>query len=91
MPCVISLFSRIFTVDQVKESTTHEPDGPAVHWLNAINPDLFTEEVVRYVKYTHHTIHHSSYSRCTYACSHTNSHTRTLWYAKPSNTPPPTV
>ncbi|KAM8760635.1 uncharacterized protein KIAA0825 homolog isoform 2-T2 [Acanthopagrus schlegelii] len=38
---------RIFTVDQVKESATHESDGPAVHWLNAINPDLFSEQVLR--------------------------------------------
>ncbi|XP_073322833.1 uncharacterized protein KIAA0825 homolog [Pagrus major] len=43
----LSLLYRIFMVDQVKESRTHEPDGPAVHWLNAINPDLFTEQVIR--------------------------------------------
>ena len=81
MPCVISLFSRIFTVDQVKESATHESDGPAVHWLNAMNPDLFSEQVLRYVKYiltqahiharsgmlSHHTHLHPLYSE-PYVC-----------------------
>ncbi|XP_036953072.1 uncharacterized protein KIAA0825 homolog isoform X5 [Acanthopagrus latus] len=43
----LSLLYRIFTVDQVKESATHESDGPAVHWLNAMNPDLFSEQVLR--------------------------------------------
>lgn len=79
MPCVISIFSRIFMIDPAKGSTPHQPDSPAVHWLNAINPDLFTEQAMRYVKKnTHHTTHKSSYSRYTYACSHTNSHTRTV-------------
>lgn len=40
-----------------KESAAHQPGSPVVHWLNAINPDLFTELVIRYVKYLNHTIH----------------------------------
>lgn len=39
-------------IDPVKGSTPHQPDSPAVHWLNAINPDLFTEQAIRYVKKT---------------------------------------
>lgn len=35
-------------IDSAKES--HQVEIPVVHWLNAINPDLFTEQAVRYVK-----------------------------------------
>ncbi len=70
--------SRIFMINPAEESTPHQPDSPVIHWLNAINPDLFTEQAIRYVKYTHHAIRHPSYSRYTYASSYTNSHTRTL-------------
>lgn len=51
-----------------------------------------TEHTVRKKKQTkkppntHHTTHKSSYSRYAYACSHTNSHARTVPYARPSHT-----
>lgn len=35
-------------IDPAKES--HQAESPVVHWLNAINPDLFTEQTVQYVK-----------------------------------------
>ena len=74
MPCVISLFSRIFTVDQVKESATHESDGPAVHWLNAMNPDLFSEQVLRYVKYILTQAHIHARSGMLSHHTHTSTH-----------------
>ncbi|XP_065821463.1 uncharacterized protein KIAA0825 homolog [Labrus bergylta] len=43
----LSLLYRIFMIDRAKESAPHQPDSPVVHWLNAINPDLFTEQVIR--------------------------------------------
>ncbi|XP_076585875.1 uncharacterized protein KIAA0825 homolog isoform X1 [Chaetodon auriga] len=43
----LSLLYRIFTTDPAKESAPHQPDSPVVHWLNAINPDLFTEQAMR--------------------------------------------
>uniref|UniRef100_UPI0037E8A58D uncharacterized protein KIAA0825 homolog n=1 Tax=Semicossyphus pulcher TaxID=241346 RepID=UPI0037E8A58D len=43
----LSLLYRIFMINPAKESTPHQPDSPVVHWLNAINPDLFTEQVIR--------------------------------------------
>ncbi|TKS78887.1 hypothetical protein D9C73_012286 [Collichthys lucidus] len=30
-----------------EESTTRQPDGRVVHWLNVIDPDLFTEQAIR--------------------------------------------
>lgn len=69
---VIYIFSRIFIIIPAKESTPDQLDSPVVHWLNAINPDLFTEQAIRYVEFTHHTIHHPSHSRYTYAYLHTN-------------------
>lgn len=35
--------------DTVKDSMSDQTDGPVVHWLHAINPNLFTEEIIRYV------------------------------------------
>ncbi|XP_034547200.1 uncharacterized protein KIAA0825 homolog isoform X2 [Notolabrus celidotus] len=43
----LSLLYRIFMINPAKESAAHQPGGPVVHWLNAINPDLFTELVIR--------------------------------------------
>ncbi|XP_078106613.1 uncharacterized protein KIAA0825 homolog isoform X1 [Sander vitreus] len=43
----LSLLYRIFMINPAKESTSDQPDSPVVHWLNAINPDLFTEQAIR--------------------------------------------
>ncbi|XP_070690225.1 uncharacterized protein KIAA0825 homolog [Pempheris klunzingeri] len=43
----LSLLHRMFMINPAKESTPHQPDSPVVHWLNAINPDLFTELAIR--------------------------------------------
>ncbi|KAM7018093.1 uncharacterized protein KIAA0825 homolog [Tautogolabrus adspersus] len=43
----LSLLYRIFMIDPAKTSAPDQPDSPVVHWLNAINPDLFTEQVIR--------------------------------------------
>ncbi|KAM7416505.1 hypothetical protein PAMA_018520 [Pampus argenteus] len=43
----LSLLYRTFLNNPVKESTPHQPDSPLVHWLNAIDPDLFTELAIR--------------------------------------------
>ncbi|KAA8592898.1 hypothetical protein FQN60_018353, partial [Etheostoma spectabile] len=43
----LSLLYRNFMINPAKESTPHQSDSPVVHWLNAINPDLFTEQAVR--------------------------------------------
>ncbi|KAM9360075.1 uncharacterized protein KIAA0825 homolog [Symphorus nematophorus] len=43
----LSLLYRTFMIDSAKESTPHQLDSPVVHWLHAINPDLFTEQAVR--------------------------------------------
>lgn len=92
LKCMILTFSRIFMLDSAKELAPPSAHGTVVHWLNAINPELFTEQAIRYVKKkqknqnTHHTTHKSSYSRYAYACSHTNSHAHTVPYARPSHT-----
>ncbi|XP_029367115.1 uncharacterized protein KIAA0825 homolog [Echeneis naucrates] len=38
---------RTFMINPVKESISQQPDSPVVHWLNAIDPDLFTEQAIR--------------------------------------------
>ncbi|KAL7392198.1 hypothetical protein ABVT39_021043 [Epinephelus coioides] len=43
----LSLLYRIFMINPEKESTPKQLDSPLVHWLNAINPDLFTEQAIR--------------------------------------------
>ncbi|XP_070760941.1 uncharacterized protein KIAA0825 homolog [Enoplosus armatus] len=43
----LSVLYRIFMIYPEKESTPHQPDRPVVHWLNAISPDLFTEQAIR--------------------------------------------
>ncbi|XP_074526836.1 uncharacterized protein KIAA0825 homolog isoform X2 [Halichoeres trimaculatus] len=43
----LSLLYRTFMINPAKESAAHQPGSPVVHWLNAINPDLFTELVIR--------------------------------------------
>lgn len=73
-------FSRTFTQDSAKDVVPQSSNGAGVHWLNAINPELFTEKDIRYVKIKkrikkeniHHTAYKLSYSycRCTYACPH---------------------
>lgn len=48
-------------INPAKETAPQQPDSPVVRWLNAIDPDLFTEQAMRYVKYiipsiSHHTV-----------------------------------
>ncbi|CAJ1068534.1 uncharacterized protein KIAA0825 homolog isoform X4 [Xyrichtys novacula] len=43
----LSFLYSLFMINPSKESASHQPDYPVVHWLNAINPDLFTEQVIR--------------------------------------------
>ncbi|XP_069555977.1 uncharacterized protein KIAA0825 homolog [Brachyistius frenatus] len=43
----VSLLHRTFMINAAKDSPPHQPDSPIVHWLNAINPELFTEEAIR--------------------------------------------
>ncbi|XP_056275657.1 uncharacterized protein KIAA0825 homolog isoform X2 [Pseudoliparis swirei] len=43
----LSLLHRIFMNNPEKESTPRPPDSHVVHWLNAINPDLFSERAIR--------------------------------------------
>ncbi|XP_023256729.1 uncharacterized protein KIAA0825 homolog [Seriola lalandi dorsalis] len=43
----LSLLYRTFMINSAKESTPQQPDSSVVHWLNAINPDLFTEQAIR--------------------------------------------
>ncbi|GLD66872.1 uncharacterized protein AKAME5_001824500 [Lates japonicus] len=43
----LSLLYRTFMINPAKESMPHQPDSSAAHWLNAINPDLFTEQAIR--------------------------------------------
>jgi len=69
--------SRIFMNNPEKESTPRPPDSHVVHWLNAINPDLFSERAIRYVKYFHRTIHQPSHRTYAMASSHTHTHTHT--------------
>eukprot|EP00064_Thunnus_orientalis_P007290 superscaffoldBa00000798_g7310 len=42
---------RTFLINPAKESMPHQPDSPLVHWLNAIDPDLFTEQAIRTVNF----------------------------------------
>ncbi|XP_068461440.1 uncharacterized protein KIAA0825 homolog isoform X3 [Clinocottus analis] len=43
----LPLLYRTFMNNPEKESTPHPPDSYVVHWLNAINPDVFSEQAVR--------------------------------------------
>ncbi|KAM6930280.1 uncharacterized protein KIAA0825 homolog [Xenentodon cancila] len=43
----LSLLYRTFLINASMESAGQQPDIPVVRWLNAINPKLFTEEVIR--------------------------------------------
>ncbi|XP_020561665.1 uncharacterized protein KIAA0825 homolog isoform X3 [Oryzias latipes] len=43
----VSLLYRTFITESSKEATLRQPNMHAVHWLHAINPDLFTEQVRR--------------------------------------------
>ncbi|KAL6114369.1 kiaa0825 [Pungitius sinensis] len=43
----LSLLYRVFMNNPAKESTQHQPNSHVVHWLNAINPDLFSEPAIR--------------------------------------------
>ncbi|KAM4577001.1 uncharacterized protein KIAA0825 homolog isoform 1-T1 [Odontesthes bonariensis] len=42
----LSLLYRAFMINASKESTS-QPNSPVVRWLNAIKPDLFTEQAIR--------------------------------------------
>ncbi|XP_040898479.1 uncharacterized protein KIAA0825 homolog [Toxotes jaculatrix] len=43
----LSFLHRTFLNNPAKESTPDQPDSSVVHWLNAIDPDLFTEQAIR--------------------------------------------
>ncbi|XP_075899969.1 uncharacterized protein KIAA0825 homolog [Nelusetta ayraudi] len=43
----LSLLYRTFTQDSAKEVVPQSSDSAGVHWLNAINPELFTEHNIR--------------------------------------------
>ncbi|XP_071338749.1 uncharacterized protein KIAA0825 homolog isoform X2 [Trachinotus anak] len=43
----LSLLYRTFMINSAEESMPQQPDSSVVHWLNAINPDLFTEQAIR--------------------------------------------
>ncbi|KAM3867569.1 uncharacterized protein KIAA0825 homolog [Diretmus argenteus] len=43
----LSLLYGTFMSNPVKESTPRQPGSTGVHWLNAIDPDLFTEQSIR--------------------------------------------
>ncbi|MEQ2298968.1 hypothetical protein AMECASPLE_010630, partial [Ameca splendens] len=43
----ISFVHRTFMGGASKDSVLRQPEKPVVRWLNAINPDLFTEQVMR--------------------------------------------
>ncbi|KAF3695913.1 putative protein KIAA0825 [Channa argus] len=38
---------RTFMINVAKQCTSHQPDSPVIRWLNAVNPDLFTEQAIR--------------------------------------------
>lgn len=48
--------SRTFGRKPENESDPVQPDSSVLRWLKFINSELFTERVIRYVKYTHQTI-----------------------------------
>ncbi|XP_058493319.1 uncharacterized protein KIAA0825 homolog isoform X1 [Solea solea] len=43
----LPLLYRTFMINPAKESVPLQPDCSVVHWLNAVNPDLFTEQAIR--------------------------------------------
>ncbi|KAM4578924.1 uncharacterized protein KIAA0825 homolog [Fundulus diaphanus] len=43
----ISFVHRTFMNSAPKDSAPRQPERPVVRWLNAINPDVFTEQVIR--------------------------------------------
>ncbi|XP_060927572.1 uncharacterized protein KIAA0825 homolog [Limanda limanda] len=43
----LTLLHRTFMINPAKESMPQQPDSSFVHWLNAINPDLFTAQAIR--------------------------------------------
>ncbi|XP_038560256.1 uncharacterized protein KIAA0825 homolog [Micropterus salmoides] len=43
----LSLLCRICMINPAKETAPQQPDSPVVRWLNAIDPDLFTEQAMR--------------------------------------------
>ncbi|RVE68322.1 hypothetical protein OJAV_G00090880 [Oryzias javanicus] len=43
----LSLLYRTFITEASKETILRQPNMHGVHWLHAINPDLFTEQVIR--------------------------------------------
>lgn len=40
-------FFRTFVIDPLRQTTLQEHDSVIVHWLHAINPDLFTKQIIR--------------------------------------------
>lgn len=60
-----AICNRTFMIDAAKETSPDPPTIPVIRWLNAINPDVFTEQAIRYTKWSHLTIYHPSYSRHT--------------------------
>ncbi|XP_030593401.1 uncharacterized protein KIAA0825 homolog [Archocentrus centrarchus] len=43
----LSLIHRTFMIDAAKETSPDSPTIPVIRWLNAINPDVFTEQAMR--------------------------------------------
>lgn len=61
------IFSRSFMNSASKDSAPRQPERHVVRWLNAINPDRFPEQVIRYVKHSHHVVCRTSFSRHTHS------------------------
>uniref|UniRef100_A0A3P9C9C5 Si:ch73-280o22.2 n=1 Tax=Maylandia zebra TaxID=106582 RepID=A0A3P9C9C5_9CICH len=43
----LSLLHRTFMIDAAKETSPDPPTIPVIRWLNAINPEVFTEQAIR--------------------------------------------
>lgn len=57
--CIVLNFSRTFMTNPENGSTPHPAGSPAVNWLNAVNPDLFTEQTIEYVNTSYNHISHT--------------------------------
>lgn len=45
-----AICNRTFMIDAAKETSPDPPTIPVIRWLNAINPEVFTEQAIRYTK-----------------------------------------
>lgn len=80
-------------IDPAKQSMPHQTDSLVVHWLNAVNPDLFPEQAIRYVKNlktpSYHPVDIQYMHICMFTHKLTYAHSRVCEAI--SHTPPPTV